>query len=150
MYDATKPYRASNNLIKNLEKNDEDVTTGYLSVSVYDDETNLPIDNVEVSVYKFTMRGLNPTQGEEVLLEIHLTDENGEIPDIELPVIHGLFTDNENTSDRIQYHMMVRAPGYDILTVINVQIFPDITTKYDVNLSRTTGASRINYVIIPD
>lgn len=151
MIDATKPYRAKNNIIKKLETNNEAVVTGFLEVIVLEDESGIPIGGAEVSVYRFSIRGINVTAGEEVLIVTHTTDENGKIPIIELPVLHGPDISNESDFEHLQYHMTVNAFGYYPITVINIEIFPDITTLFRVNMSPiTTRQPRSEFIIIPE
>lgn len=152
MFDATKPYRARNNLIKKLEtNNNESVVTGFLEVSVLEDESGIPIEGAEVSVFRFSIRGINVTQGEEILIATHTTDENGKVPIIELPVLHGLDIVPETDYEHLQYHMTVNAFGYYSVTVINTEIFPDTTTLYRVNMSPiTTRVPRSEFIIIPE
>ncbi|MGD9678815.1 MAG: hypothetical protein AB7V16_10795 [Vulcanibacillus sp.] len=61
MFDANKPYLVSNNIIKKLETNNEAVATGFLEVGVFEDESGVPIREAEVSVYRFSIRGINAT-----------------------------------------------------------------------------------------
>lgn len=148
MYDATRFYKAKNN-IKKLETNNEPVVTGFLEVSVFDNESNLPISDAVVSVYRFSVIGVDVTQGEEVLIESHTTNEEGKIPIVELPVIHGI--NDEINVEHIQYHMVVSAIGYDSVTVINIEIFPYIVTVYNVRMfPMTMGVPRNQFVIIPE
>lgn len=148
MYDATRFYKAKNN-IKKLEANNETVITGFLEVSVLEDKSNLPISDAEVSIYRFSTRGVDVTQGEEVLIVSYTTDEDGKIPIVELPVIHGI--NDETDFERIQYHMAVSAFGYNSVIVINIEIFPNITTVYYVRMApMTMGVPRNEFVIIPE
>lgn len=148
MYDAIKLYKVKNN-IKKLELNNETVITGFLEVSVFDNESNFPISGAEVSIYRFSIIGFDVTQGEEVLIESRTTNEEGKIPIVELPVIHGI---NDATDiEHIQYHMAVNAIGYNSVTVINIEIFPYVTTVYNVRMSSIAmGVPRNEFVIIPE
>lgn len=151
MFDAAKPYRAKNNIIKKLETNNETVVTGFLEVRVLEDEVGIPIGGAEVSVYRFSIRGINATAGEEVLIATHITDEKGRIPIIELPALHGTNISNDTDFIRLQYHMTINAFGYYPITVINVEIFSDITTLYRINMAPiTTGEPRREFIIIPE
>ncbi|MGD9678848.1 MAG: hypothetical protein AB7V16_10960 [Vulcanibacillus sp.] len=153
MFDATKPYRVRNNIIKKLEtNNNEAVATGFLEVSVFEDESDMPISDAEVSIYRFSIRGINATQGEEVLIVTHTTDESGKVPIIELPVLHEPNNiNNEIDFEHLQYHMNVNAFGYYPVTVINIEIFTDTTTLYRINMSPiTTRVPRSEFIIIPE
>ncbi len=149
MLDARKPYRAKNKIINILEKNNE---TGYLAVSVFSNQTKEPISGAEVNIYKFEVKGLYGEAGDEELIVSYMTDENGKVPIVELPVIHGIGDNNEETDyARIQYHMTVKASGYDTVTVINMEIFPNETLVFDVNLPlETPGENRSKFIIIPE
>ena len=152
MIDATKPYRVKNNIIKKLETNNEAVETGFLEVIVLEDESGIPIVGAEVSIYRFSIRSINVTAGEEVLIVTHTTDENGKIPIIELPVLHGPDIGNESDFEHLQYNMTVNAFGYYYpITVINIEIFSDITTLFRVNMSPiTTRQPRREFIIVPE
>ncbi|MGD9678816.1 MAG: hypothetical protein AB7V16_10800 [Vulcanibacillus sp.] len=70
---------------------------------------------------------------------------------MELPVLHGPNMSNETDFVHLQYHMSVNAFGYYSVTIINVEIFLDITTFYRVNLSPiTTREPRSEFIIIPE
>lgn len=149
MIDATKPYRAKNMIINILETNSG---TGLLEVSVFSDQTKEPISGAEVSVYKFIVRGIYGEAGDEELIVSYITDENGKIPIIELPVIHGVDVNNGETDySRIQYHMSIKASGYDTVTVINMEIFRDQTLAFNVNLlPEIPGENKSKFIIIPE
>jgi len=149
MIDASKPYRAKNMIINILETNSG---TGLLEVSVFSDQINEPISGAEVSVYKFIVKGIYGEAGYEELIVSYITDENGKIPIIELPVIHGVDVNNGETDYfRIQYHMSIKASGYDTVTVINMEIFRDQTLAFNVNLSpEIPGENKSKFIIIPE
>ena len=149
MIDASKPYRAKNMIINILETNNG---TGFLEVSVFSDQTNEPISGAEVSVYKFIVRGVYGEAGDEELIVAYITDENGKVPIIELPVIHGVEANNGKADySRIQYHMSIKAFGYNTVTVINMEIFRDQTLVFNVNLSpNIPGENRSEFIIIPE
>lgn len=149
MLDARKPYKANNKIINILEKN---IEKGYLDVTIFSDQTKEPISGAEVNIYKFVVKGLYGEAGDEELIVSYITNENGKIPVVDLPVIHGIDVDNEKTDyARIQYHMTVKAPGYDNVTVINMEIFPNQTLVFNVNLPpETPGGNRSKFIIIPE
>lgn len=149
MLDNRKPYIAKNKLINILENNKE---MGYLAVTIFSDQTKEPISGAEVNIYKFVVMGIYGEAGDEELIVSYITDENGKIPIVDLPVIHGIDGNNEKTDyARIQYHMSVKAPGYDNVTVINMEIFPNQTLVFHVNLPpETPGENRSKFIIIPE
>lgn len=149
MFDASKPYRAKNMIINILETNNG---TGFLEVSVFSDQTKEPISGAEVSIYKFIVRGVYGEAGDEELIVAYITDENGKVPIIELPVIHEVEVNNGKTDfSRIQYHMNIKASGYNTVTVINMEIFRDQTLVFNVNLAPDIpGENRSQFIIIPE
>lgn len=145
MTDASKPYRAKNMLVKKLEVKDK---TGFLSISVVSKEDYEPINNAEVTIYLYVTRGLYSEAATENILETYKTDQNGKIPTVQLPVIHELGNEEENTD---QYHVRVEKVGYYPVIVMNIEIFPDLTTEYNVVLNPVvTGENHTEFIIIPE
>lgn len=107
--------------------------SGFLSVSVYNKETKEPVPFASVSVLLLTIRGLYGESGEANLIARHITDENGEIPKITLPVI------NRNVLPYSQYYMVVNHFRYYTVNLMNVKIYPNVTTDYNVMLTPLTS-----------
>ena len=80
--------------------------TGFLEARVFSEEGN-PIEDARVSISLYELRGIYKESAIENEIVSHYTDEYGNIPIIELPVIHEL---GEVNTD--EYHMRVDAPGY--------------------------------------
>lgn len=154
MIDARKPYKVKNILISKLELNEvEEVDennkiTGFLDIGVFSEHNAIPINNAKVSIYLYSVRGIYDEAAEENLIVSYTTDENGKVPLIELPVIHE-FDDEEGNRD--EYHMKVDAIGYYTLIVMNMEIFPNTTTTFNVNLNPiVTGEPYTEFIIIPE
>ena len=107
-------------------------STGKLSVTVRNRLNKEPISFAEVSLYYLTIHGVYNESGEGDLIVRHITDEYGKVPIIELPVI-----------DRIhlpynQYFVTVNHFRYYPVNLMNVQIYPNVTTEYNVQLTPLT------------
>ena len=119
--------------------------TGFLEARVFSEEGN-PIEDARVSISLYELRGIYKESaiGNEIVS--HYTDEYGNIPIIELPVIHELGEANND-----EYHMRVDAPGYYSVIVMNIEIFPDTTTSFNIVLTPVTeGESYVRFIIIPE
>lgn len=124
-----RPYYVKN-LIKKLE-----VEEGYIDVNVSTGLGALPISNANVSVYIW-----NEQEG-ETLIRSMTTDESGKAPRIELPVL--LSDINSTEEGRTQYHLVIQAPNYHTVIIINVEIYPDITNQFQVNLTPATPGETV-------
>jgi len=143
MFNTFKPYKAKNLLIK---KTEQSIETGFVIVSVYTALGAIPISNAEVSVYTWTEEN-----GRNLVKTVY-TDISGRAPIIDLPILlegNGM-TNEEQT--RTEYHLAVIAEGYHTTVVINVQIYPDITTQFKIILTPLpSGGINIDKTItIPD
>ena len=119
--------------------------TGFLEARVFSEEGN-PIEDARVSISLYELRGIYKESAIENEIVSHYTDEYGNIPIIELPVIHEL---GEVNTD--EYHMRVDAPGYYSVIVMNIEIFPDTTTSFNIVLTPVTeGESYVRFIIIPE
>jgi protocatechuate 3,4-dioxygenase beta subunit len=130
---------------RKVNKLESDGNTGFLEVRVFSEEGN-PIEDARVSVSLYEIRGIYKESAIENEIVSHYTDENGKIPIIELPVIHEL---GEANTD--EYHMRVDAPGFYSVIVMNIEIFPDTTTSFNVVLTPVMeGESYVRFIIIPE
>ena len=119
--------------------------TGFLEARVFSEEGN-PIEDARVSISLYELRGIYRESAIENEIVSHYTDEYGNIPIIELPVIHELGEANND-----EYHMRVDAPGYYSVIVMNIEIFPDTTTSFNIVLTPVTeGESYVRFIIIPE
>lgn len=118
---------------------------GHLSVTVRNKHNNEPIVFAEVSVYYLTISGLYNEAGEGNLIVRHITDENGKVPLIELPVI------DRRRYRFNQYFMTVNHFRYYQVNLMNIQIYPNITTEYNVLLTPlTTSHPEYEFIITPE
>lgn len=124
MFNTTKPYVARNMMIKKMETTGE---TGLVNVSVFTALGALPISNAKVSIYTWSK------DVGETLIKSTVTDESGKAPPIELPV----FLNQGMTSEqgRTEYHLAVEASNYHTVIIINVEVYPNITNQFNVNLT---------------
>jgi len=120
-----RTFTAKNLLVKKSEQSDEN--KGFLFVNVYTALGAIPIDNAEISIYTWSKE-----EGRRLVNTV-FSDSSGKAPPIELPVLLGQGT---TTADqRTEYHLVVKADNYHTTIIINVQIYPDIRTMFNVNLT---------------
>jgi len=130
---------------RKVNKLESSGNTGFLEVRVFSEEGN-PIEGARVSVSLYELRGIYRESAIENEIVSYYTDENGKIPIIELPVIHEL---GEANTD--EYHMRVDAPGFYSVIVMNIEIFPNTTTSFNVVLTPVMeGESYVRFIIIPE
>ncbi|MGD9567267.1 MAG: hypothetical protein AB7V48_02920 [Sedimentibacter sp.] len=131
--------------IYNINKSATVLNTGHLSVTVRNRLNNSPIAFAEVSIYFLTIRGLYGEGGEANLMVRHITDENGQVPLIELPVM------DRSRLTRSQYYMTVNHFRYYPVNLMNIQIYPNVTTIYNVLLTPlTTAHPDYEFIITPE
>jgi hypothetical protein len=139
-----RPYRAKKLIIKANENNNYYPETGYLQVKVQDLLNNEPIKDALVRISLVTLSGLYNEYAEGNLIDEYRTDESGNIP------ITRLQAYNELNSENKIYMIATHADGYFNAYVFNIQIFPDTTTEYTVNLSKITSeGEKFNFIIQP-
>ncbi len=147
---SSKPYRAKNIIInpdiKNQNKKETNNEIGYLEVCVLSSENNMPIENASVRVSIITVSGLYEEKAEGRLVAQHNTDKNGNTTPFELPAL------NELTPDINDYYIIgIHADGYYSAYIFNVQIYPNITTSYNINLSNiSSGEEKFSFIIQPN
>lgn len=110
----------------------EGQSSGRLSVTVRNRLNNEPLAFAEVSVYLLTIRGVYGERGAGDLIVRYITDENGRIPIIELPVI-----DRVRLPNNI-YFMTIRHFRYHPVNLMNIQIYTNITIEYNVLMTPLT------------
>lgn len=146
MKDIIKPYIVKNMFASKAEKNDI-AETGYLSVNVVNRANKEPIPNAIVSLFRITISGIYSEQGEGTLVTMAITDQNGNVPRIELPANSQFSKDSR---EQTQYAMSVEADNYYSVLVVDIQIYPDITTTYSINLSRVSSRiPRYEFILNP-
>ena len=136
-YSKNKPYKAHNMMIKKFEANIvppstneiNNIKTGYINVGVYTALGALPVKDAVVTVY------VTNEEGDEIALYHVVTDANGRVPRMEVPV----FYDDTNPLQSpnfyfTTYNMRIQAIGYYTVNVIDLRVFPDTATNYRVVL----------------
>jgi len=146
MKDMNKPYIVKN-MFSNKTEKDDIIETGYLSVNVVNRANKEPIPNAIVSLFRITISGTYSEQGEGTLVTMAITDQNGNIPKMEL-VANNQFS--RGLGEQTQYAMSVQADNYYSVLVVDIQIYPDITTTYSINLSRISSKiPRYEFILNP-
>lgn len=127
MTSSRKVYKVKNLLCKNLDLNMND--TGKLDLTVFHEQFKSPLINALVKIYKVTVSSEYNEIGDGFLINQFLTDANGKIPLIELPILNELMDNNKDF-----YYIAVHAFNHHSAYVFNAQIYPDITTMYNISL----------------
>lgn len=145
MYNNKKSHLSKNIIINKLNTN---AKNGFLEISVLS-EDNEAIEGAQVTIYYYLAKGIYGESAIENEIASYITDENGKIPLIELPVIHEFGNPEENTDE---YHMRVDAPGYYSVIVMNIEIYGGTTTSYNVALTPVTEGESpyVRFIIIPE
>ena len=101
-------------------------TTGYITVHAYTSYAQLPLKDVAVSV----------TASDGTAIAMRLTDRNGQIDPIEIPVparssslMPGI---SENPFTAV--NLYARLKGYEQIEIENLQVFADTTTNQNLEL----------------
>lgn len=120
---------------------------GYLSVSVSSASGALPVADAAVTVYIYD------ENGEENNIAYYISDANGQVPTITLPVIYNPLDPLESGEYYFTtYNLRVQAINYYTVNVVDLRVFPDITTYFQIDMipvavGPTEGPDRT--VIIP-
>ena len=102
---------------------------GYLSVSVFTASGALPVEGALVTVY------IRDESGAEHEIVHHITDANGRIPLITLPVMYDRLDPFESGRYYFTtYNLRVQAINYYTVNVIDLRIFPNTTTRFQINM----------------
>jgi len=118
---------------------------GFLSVAVHDRISNKSITFAEVSIYFLNIRGLYGEAGDANLVVRHVTDEEGKVPLIELPVI------NRNIYPNSQYYMTVRHFRYYPVNIMNILIYANVTTTFNILLTNLSSRQQhFEFIITPE
>ncbi len=124
MPNKTEAFFVKNMLVKKTENSEE---SGNVDVSVFTALGALPIKNASVSIYMWN------EENERTLIRQVKTNDSGKAPTINLPVLNNMETPTENGSS--EYHLVIESPGYHTIIVIDVEIYPDIATQFNINLT---------------
>lgn len=123
------------NINNNLNSNEK---TGYLQITVTDAITGMPITDVDIEVFKLTILGEYAERATSTLVVRYSTYEDGTIPLIELPVI-------EWPANR--YFALLDVFAYYGVTLVNIPIYDDVKTVYNVQMNRITSPEPIREFI---
>lgn len=115
-----------------------DEETGFLEITTSDALTGMPIKDVVIEIFKLTIVGKYAEKALSTLVIRYATDENGRIPLIELPLIEWPLE---------RYFAELNVFGYHNVTIINIPIYANVTTLYNVQLTRITSPEPIHEYI---
>lgn len=102
---------------------------GFINVSVNTASGALPIKSAVVTLYV-----MDSNANEEALYHL-VTDISGKVPTMEIPVIYNPQEPFESTEYYFStYNLRVQAIGYYTHNVIDVRVFPNIATNYNISL----------------
>lgn len=121
---------------------------GYISVGVFTASGALPVEDAVVIVYT------TDVYGDEVVLAHLVTDANGQVPIIEVPVVY----DRANILESSEYffstyNLRVMAINYYTVNILDIRVFPNTTTNYTIDMipvpAGTTTDPERTFVIPP-
>lgn len=119
---------------KFLLENEND--NAFLNVQVFDSDSEEPISDAEIAIYKITISGMYGETGEGIEIINQRTNQDGLVSNIKLPFCDRLDINHIEGYPVVHYHMVISYPGYYDAYVVNLerQIFPNITTMFKVDL----------------
>ncbi|HAQ40445.1 MAG TPA: hypothetical protein DCM73_06160 [Clostridiales bacterium] len=113
----------ANNLITPISE------SGFIKVRVITELGAIPLEGSTVTIYA----SLN----ELVPIETVTTDENGNAPILKIPVAYNPEVTEMNPNyPYTDYNIRVLHEGYYPILIYNIQVFPNITTDFIVNMTR--------------
>jgi len=119
----TFPFRTLNTQLP------EETETGTISVGVYTASRALPVQDAVVTVYHLD------ESGDEHVLAHYVTDRNGRIPDIILPVVYTPGDPLESAEFYFStYNLRVQAFNYYTQNMLDIRVFPHTTTRFNIDL----------------
>jgi len=112
-----------------LDGDNSNIQTGFVSVSVNTALGAVPVRDAVVTLYVTDLEG-----NEEALYHL-VTDISGKVPKMALPVVY-------NPQDPLgsrafffsTYNLRIQAIGYYTSNIIDLRVFPDTTTNFAVTL----------------
>lgn len=124
--------------INNDSSSNSNGQTGYLEITVTDSSTGMPVENVDVEVFMLTILGQYAERGLSELVVRYSSYEDGTFPLIELPVINW---------PEERYFAQLDVFGYHNITLLNIPIYDNVKTIYNVQLTRITSPEPIRVFI---
>lgn len=107
----------------------EPVEVGYISVGVFTASGALPVEGAVVTVY------IIDENGEENVISHLVSDANGQVPTIELPVVYDTTNPLESSEYYFStYNLRVQAINYYTVNILDFRVFPDTTTNFMVEM----------------
>lgn len=100
--------------------------TGYIQVRAYESYAQLPLENVAVTV----------TASDGTAIAMRLTDRNGRISPIEIPVPDKAFSQSPDPGEKpfTNVNLYARLKGYEQIENENLQVFADTTTDQNLEM----------------
>lgn len=122
---SLRPYRA----INKVHKTESPIRHGFIDVRVVENLGDAPVEGVKVTLY-------SKENNRNVALMDYVTDKNGKIELIKVPVAF----DRDNPSMDSEYYytsydLRIEKEGYFSVRVLNIQVFPDTTVNFDINIT---------------
>ena len=103
--------------------------TGTILTRVFTSRAQIPVEGATVA---FTQRS---GEGRHALLALRVTDANGRTPPVRVGTPDPAASEAPGTPDPFAVcDIGVEAPGYELLVVENVQVFPDTQTLQELEL----------------
>lgn len=123
-------------------QNDQ-IDKGSLKISVVSSNRNRPIENARIEI--------TYTGEPERIVERLITDENGQIPEIELsaPPIEYSMTPSEY-QPYSEYDFRVTADEFEPITISGAEILPEITALQTIKLNERSIREPFEVITIPD
>lgn len=104
-------------------------TFGTILTRVYTSRAQIPVSGATVA---FTQRG---TEGHHNLLAVRVTDENGRTAPVQVSTPDAAASESPGTADPFAVcDIWAESPGYELLVVENVQVFPGTETLQELEL----------------
>lgn len=99
---------------------------GYIEVSAYTSNAKIPLEDVAITV----------TADDGTAIAMRLTDRNGLITPIEIPVPALSAGQSPDTGIRpyTPVNLYARLEGFEQLENENLQVFPDVVTRLDLQM----------------
>lgn len=100
--------------------------TGYITVHAYTSYALLPLQNVAIAI----------TAPDGTAIAMRLTDQNGQIAPIEIPVPErsASLTPDSGEIPFTAVNLYARLKGYEQIEIENLQVFADTTTNQNLEM----------------